>query len=610
MYSPLSCDRMRNSPRETFKINKGANMKINIDYSRDDLLTESGKTILKDRYLLPTEASPQDGFARAAKTFADDQAHAQRLYDYASKLWFMFSTPVLSNGGTTRGLPISCFLNYVDDSREGLADHYTENIWLSSMGGGIGGYWGDVRSQGMATSIGNKTTGVIPFMHVVDSQMTAFHQGATRRGSYASYMDVSHPEIVEFIEMRKPTGGDIHRKNLNLHHGINITDAFMEAVQKGDSWDLIDPHTKQVIKTTDARTLWIKILETRIATGEPYISFIDTVNAALPESQKKLGLKFNHSNLCSEITLPTAKDRTAVCCLSSVNLEYFDEWKDNKLFIEDLVRMLDNVLDHFITSAPSYMWRAVNSARCERAIGLGAMGLHSYFQKREVAMDGEKSKDINDYIFKHIHNEAQSANEKLGAERGSPADMEGTGLRHSHVIAIAPNASSSVICGGTSPSIEPLRANAFSQKTLSGTFLMKNKYLERVLIRHDRNNKEVWKSIVTNGGSVQHLDFLSDEEKKVFKTAIEMDQRLLVDLAADRQQYICQSQSLNLFLPPDVDTKTLHGIHLRAWKGKVKTLYYMRSQALKKVENLSSQIERTIRQDYQQEEAACVACEA
>jgi ribonucleoside-diphosphate reductase alpha chain len=601
---------MTNSPRETFKINKGANMKINIDYSRDDLLTESGKTILKDRYLLPTEASPQDGFARAAKTFADDQAHAQRLYDYASKLWFMFSTPVLSNGGTTRGLPISCFLNYVDDSREGLADHYTENIWLSSMGGGIGGYWGDVRSQGMATSIGNKTTGVIPFMHVVDSQMTAFHQGATRRGSYASYMDISHPEIVEFIEMRKPTGGDIHRKNLNLHHGINITDAFMEAVQKGDSWDLIDPHTKQVIKTTDARTLWIKILETRIATGEPYISFIDTVNAALPESQKKLGLKFNHSNLCSEITLPTAKDRTAVCCLSSVNLEYFDEWKDNKLFIEDLVRMLDNVLEHFITSAPSYMWRAVNSARCERAIGLGAMGLHSYFQKREVAMDGEKSKDINDYIFKHIHNEAQSANEKLGAERGSPADMEGTGLRHSHVIAIAPNASSSVICGGTSPSIEPLRANAFSQKTLSGTFLMKNKYLERVLIRHDRNNKEVWKSIVTNGGSVQHLDFLSDEEKEVLKTAIEMDQRLLVDLAAGKQQYICQSQSLNLFLPPDVDTKTLHGIHLRAWKGKVKTLYYMRSQALKKVENLSSQIERTIRQDYQQEEAACVACEA
>jgi len=601
---------MANSPRETFKINKGANMKINIDYSRDELLTESGKIILKDRYLLPTEASPQDGFARAAKTFADDQAHAQRLYDYASKLWFMFSTPVLSNGGTTRGLPISCFLNYVDDSREGLADHYTENIWLSSMGGGIGGYWGDVRSQGMATSIGNKTTGVIPFMHVVDSQMTAFHQGATRRGSYASYMDVSHPEIVEFIEMRKPTGGDIHRKNLNLHHGINVSDAFMEAVQKGEAWDLIDPHTKQVIKTLDARTLWIKILETRIATGEPYISFIDTVNAALPESQKKLGLKFNHSNLCSEITLPTAKDRTAVCCLSSVNLEYFDEWKDNKLFIEDLVRMLDNVLEHFITSAPSYMWRAVNSARCERAIGLGTMGLHSYFQKREVAMDDDMSKDINDYIFKHINKEAQSANQKLGAERGSPADMEGTGLRHSHVIAIAPNASSSVICGGTSPSIEPLRANAFSQKTLSGTFLMKNKYLERVLLKHDRNNKEVWKSIVTNGGSVQHLEFLSEQEKSIFKTAIEMDQRLLVDLAADRQQYICQSQSLNLFLPPDVDTKTLHGIHLRAWKGKVKTLYYMRSQALKKVENLSNQIERTIRQDYQQEEAACVACEA
>ena len=585
-------------------------MKINIEYSRDEYLTESGKTILKDRYLLPTEASPQDAFVRAAKTFADDQAHAQRLYDYASKLWFMFSTPVLSNGGTTRGLPISCFLNYVDDSREGLADHYTENIWLSSMGGGIGGYWGDVRSQGMATSIGNKTTGVIPFMHVVDSQMTAFHQGATRRGSYASYMDISHPEIVEFIEMRKPTGGDIHRKNLNLHHGVNVSDKFMEAVVAGDSWDLIDPHTKQVINTTDARTLWIKLLETRIATGEPYISFIDTVNESLPETQKKLGLKFNHSNLCSEITLPTAKDRTAVCCLSSVNLEYFDEWKDNPQFIEDLVRMLDNVLEHFIQKAPDYMWRAVNSARCERAIGLGAMGLHSYFQKRAISMDSPMSKSINEYIFKHIHNEAQAANKKLGAERGSPADMEGTGLRHSHVIAIAPNASSSVICGGTSPSIEPLRANAFSQKTLSGTFLMKNKYLEKTLIKYDRNNKEVWKSIVTNGGSVQHLSFLSEADKEVFKTAIEMNQRWLVDLAADRQKYICQSQSLNLFLPPDVDTKTLHGIHLRAWKSKVKTLYYMRSQALKKVENLSSKIERTIRQDFDTDETACAACEA
>jgi ribonucleoside-diphosphate reductase alpha chain len=585
-------------------------MKINIEYSRDDFLTESGKTILKDRYLLPTEASPQDAFARAAKTFADDQAHAQRLYDYASKLWFMFSTPVLSNGGTTRGLPISCFLNYVDDSREGLADHYTENIWLSSMGGGIGGYWGDVRSQGMATSIGNKTTGVIPFMHVVDSQMTAFHQGATRRGSYASYMDISHPEIIEFIEMRKPTGGDIHRKNLNLHHGVNVSDKFMEAVVAGDQWDLIDPHTKQVINTTDARTLWIKLLETRIATGEPYISFIDTVNEALPESQKKLGLKFNHSNLCSEITLPTAKDRTAVCCLSSVNLEYFDEWKDNPQFIEDLVRMLDNVLEHFIEKAPDYMWRAVNSARCERAIGLGSMGLHSYFQKRAISMDSPMSKSINEYIFKHIHKEAQAANKKLGAERGSPADMEGTGLRHSHVIAIAPNASSSVICGGTSPSIEPLRANAFSQKTLSGTFLMKNKYLEKTLLKYDRNNKEVWKSIVTNGGSVQHLSFLSEADKEVFKTAIEMNQRWLVDLAADRQKYICQSQSLNLFLPPDVDTKTLHGIHLRAWKNKVKTLYYMRSQALKKVENLSSKIERTIRQDFDTDETACAACEA
>ena len=605
----MEYDRMRSSSQLNNQI-KGAYMQINIDYSRDDLLTEAGKLILKDRYLLPTEASPQEGFARAAKAFADDEAHAQRLYDYASKLWFMFATPVLSNGGTSRGLPISCFLNYVDDSREGLADHYTENIWLSSMGGGIGGYWGHVRSQGMATSIGNKTTGVIPFMHVVDSQMTAFHQGATRRGSYASYMDVSHPEIVEFIEMRKPTGGDIHRKNLNLHHGINITDAFMEAVEKGAHWDLVDPHTQQVIKSTDARTLWIKILETRVATGEPYLSFIDTVNAALPESQKKLGLKFNHSNLCSEITLPTAADRTAVCCLSSVNLEYYDEWKDNENFIEDLVRMLDNVLESFITTAPTYLWKAVNSARKERAIGLGAMGLHSYLQRRHVAMDSPLSKDINEDIFKHIHEKAQDANRKLGAERGSPSDMEGTGLRHSHVLAVAPNASSSIICGGTSPSIEPLRANSFSQKTLSGTFQMRNKYLERVLIKYDRNNKEVWKSIVTNGGSVQHLSFMSDEDKQIFRTAIEMNQSWLVDLAADRQQYICQSQSLNIFLPPDVDTRTLHSIHFRAWKKKVKTLYYLRSTALKKVENLTSKIERSIRPDFKQEEAECVACEA
>ena len=602
-------DTMQSSTLYKHNILKGEKMKINIDYSRDNLLTTAGKMILKDRYMLPTEASPQDAFARASIAFADDEAHAQRLYDYSSKLWFMFATPILSNGGTTRGLPISCFLNYVDDSREGLADHYTENIWLSSMGGGIGGYWGAIRSQGMATSIGNKTTGVIPFMHVVDSQMTAFHQGATRRGSYAAYMDVAHPEIIEFIEMRKPTGGDIHRKNLNLHHGINISDKFMEEVQDGKPWDLIDPHTQQVINTIDARTLWIKILETRVATGEPYLCFVDTVNESLPQSQKDLGLKFNHSNLCSEITLPTAMDRTAVCCLSSTNLEFYDEWKDNPLFIEDLVRMLDNVLEHFIANAPQYMWKAVNSARHERAIGLGAMGLHTYFQKKRLPFDGPMSKDINHNIFKHINKQAQLANYKLGTERGSPSDMEGTGKRHSHVIAIAPNASSSIICGGASPSVEPMRANSFSQKTLTGTFEIRNKYLEKRLIELNRNNKEVWKSVTTNGGSVQHFDFLTEEDKRVFKTAIEMDQNILIEFAGDRQQFICQSQSLNIFLRPDVNSKELHLIHFRAWKNKVKTLYYLRSQALKKVENLTTKIERTVRPDFQTEEE-CVACQA
>ena len=583
-------------------------MKLDIDITKDDMLPKNAVDILRDRYMLPEEISPQESFARACMAFADNKAHAERLYKYVSNLWFMFASPLLSNGGTDRGLPISCFLNYVPDSRTGLAEHYTENIWLSSMGGGIGGYWGHIRSQGQSTSKGNKTTGVIPFMHVVDSQMVAFNQGSTRRGSYASYMDISHPEIIEFMEMRKPSGGDINRKNLNLHHGVVVSDKFMKAVEGDLDWDLIDPNSKEVVKSVKARTLWIKLLETRVATGEPYIMFGDTVQRGLPKELKAKGLKVHQSNLCSEITLPTAEDRTAVCCLSSLNLEYFDEWSKDEMFIEDIVRMLDNTLDSFIKSAPSTMWRAVKSAQSERSIGLGTMGFHSYLQKSGIALQSPMSMGPNMKIFKHIKSKCDKANMLLGKEKGEAPDMKGTGKRFSHMTAIAPNASSSVICGNTSPSIEPLRANAFSQKTLSGSFLVKNKYLEQLLEKKGMNTKDVWSSIITSGGSVQHLDFLNAQEKNIYKTAIEIDQAWLVDLAAERQKYICQAQSLNLFFPPDADVKRLNSVHKRAWTKGLKTLYYLRSEAIKRAENVSMKVERQVRQDSEEDE--CVMCQA
>lgn len=583
-------------------------MKLDIDITKDDMLPKNAVDILRDRYMLPEEISPQESFARACMAFADNKAHAERLYKYVSNLWFMFASPLLSNGGTDRGLPISCFLNYVPDSRTGLAEHYTENIWLSSMGGGIGGYWGHIRSQGQSTSKGNKTTGVIPFMHVVDSQMVAFNQGSTRRGSYASYMDISHPEIIEFMEMRKPSGGDINRKNLNLHHGVVVSDKFMKAVEGDLDWDLIDPNSKEVVKSVKARTLWIKLLETRVATGEPYIMFGDTVQRGLPKELKAKGLKVHQSNLCSEITLPTAEDRTAVCCLSSLNLEYFDEWSKDEMFIEDIVRMLDNTLDSFIKSAPSTMWRAVKSAQSERSIGLGTMGFHSYLQKSGIALQSPMSMGPNMKIFKHIKSKCDKANMLLGKEKGEAPDMKGTGKRFSHMTAIAPNASSSVICGNTSPSIEPLRANAFSQKTLSGSFLLKNKYLEQLLEKKGMNTKDVWSSIITSGGSVQHLDFLNVQEKNIYKTAIEIDQAWLVDLAAERQKYICQAQSLNLFFPPDADVRRLNSVHKRAWTKGLKTLYYLRSEAIKRAENVSMKVERQVRQDSAEDE--CVMCQA
>ena len=584
---------------------------MTIDYDRDELLTDFGKTTLKDRYLLPDETSPQDGFMRAAKAFSDNDEMAERIYNYASKLWFMFSTPILSNGGTKRGMPISCFLNYVGDSREGLTGHYTENAWLASIGGGIGGYWGHVRSDGVATSGGSQSSGSIPFLHVVDSEIMAFSQGKTRRGSYAAYMDISHPEIIEFLEMRKPSGGDIHRKCLNLHHAVNISDEFMQLIEKciaeptyDDSWDLIDPHTNEVIRTVSARELWQKILEIRVATGEPYISFTDTIYEGMPETQKKLGLNVHHSNLCTEIVLPTDEHRTAVCCLSSVNLEKFDEWKNNNLFISDLVRFLDNALTYFIENAPDSVFRAKFSAANERSIGLGAMGFHAYLQSKGIPFEGALAKSMNLKIFKHIKEQAVAESKRLGIKRGEAPDMEGTGMRNAHLLAIAPNASSSIICGTTSPSIEPFRANAYVQKTMSGSFLVKNKYLEKLLEKKGINTEKTWTSILANRGSVLHLKELSDYEKDTFKTAIEINQQWIIEHASDRQKFICQAQSVNVFVPADVNVKELHDIHMLAWKRKLKTLYYCRSEAIKRAELLSKKIERTIIP-----EADCLACE-
>ena len=584
---------------------------MTIDYDRDELLTDFGKTTLKDRYLLPDETSPQDGFMRAAKAFSDNDEMAERIYNYASKLWFMFSTPILSNGGTSRGMPISCFLNYVGDSREGLTGHYTENAWLASIGGGIGGYWGHVRSDGVSTSGGSQSSGSIPFLHVVDSEIMAFSQGKTRRGSYAAYMDISHPEIIEFLEMRKPSGGDIHRKCLNLHHAVNISDEFMQLIEKciaeptyDDSWDLIDPHTNEVIRTVSARELWQKILEIRVATGEPYISFTDTIYEGMPETQKKLGLNVHHSNLCTEIVLPTDEHRTAVCCLSSVNLEKFDEWKNNNLFISDLVRFLDNALTYFIENAPDSVFRAKFSAANERSIGLGAMGFHAYLQSKGIPFEGALAKSMNLKIFKHIKEQAVAESKRLGIKRGEAPDMEGTGMRNAHLLAIAPNASSSIICGTTSPSIEPFRANAYVQKTMSGSFLVKNKYLEKLLDKKGINTDKTWTSILANRGSVLHLKELSDYEKDTFKTAIEINQQWVIEHASDRQKFICQAQSVNVFVPADVNVKELHDIHMLAWKRKLKTLYYCRSEAIKRAELLSKKIERTIIP-----EADCLACE-
>ena len=587
-------------------------MKIEIDYSKDRLLDEFSLRTLQERYMIPGETSPQEAFARAAQAFADDEAHAQRLYDYVSKQWFMFATPVLSNGGTKRGLPISCFLNYVDDSREGITEHYTENAYLSSFGGGIGGTWSSVRAQGTKTSKGSESTGVIPFMKVVDAEMLAFSQGVTRRGSYASYLHMSHPEIEEFLDIRKPTGGDTNRKCLNLHHGVVIPDKFMEVIYKAtredgfdDSWELIDPHSQEVKKVVSARTLWVKLLQNRMETGEPYLMFEDAVQEELPDFQKRKGLRVNHSNLCSEITLATDEERTAVCCLSSVNLEYFDEWSRVPAFIPDLVRMLDNVLTVFIDEAPVSLEKAKFSAMRERSIGLGAMGFHAYLQKNNIPFEGMWATSNNMRMFGYIKEKADETTRQLAVERGACPDDDTASVRNAHLLAIAPNASSSIICGNTSPSIEPFRANAYTQKTKSGSHLHKNKYLEEVLEKYEKNTSEVWSSIITNRGSVQQLDFLTEEEKNVFKTAVEINQAWVIEHASMRQEFICQSQSVNLFFPPDVNKGDLHNAHMLAWAKNMKTLYYLRSEAISRADNVSNEVKREI--IFEQE--GCLSCE-
>jgi len=565
-------------------------IRVKIDRGRDSNLTEFGKATLTDRYLMPDE-SYQDLFARVAMHFADDSAHAQRIYDYMSNLWFMPSTPILSNGGTSRGLPISCFLNEANDSLRGIVDLWNENVWLAARGGGIGSYWGNLRSIGERVGHNGKTSGVVPFIRVMDSLTLAISQGSLRRGSAAVYIPIDHPEIEEFIEIRRPTGGDPNRKALNLHHGILITDAFMRAVENDEDWALLSPKDRAVQRKVKARDLWIRMLTARVETGEPYMIFIDHVNRAIPEHHKLAGLNVKTSNLCTEITLPTGVDkhgeqRTAVCCITSVNLERFEEWEDDPLFIEDIMRFLDNVLQDFIDNAQDDFERATYSAMRERSVGLGVMGFHSFLQKMSIPMEGVMAKVWNKRMFKHLRTQADAASRKLAEEKGACPDAADYGImeRFSNKMAVAPTASVSIICGGASPGIEPNAANSYTHKTLSGSYNVRNKYLKQLLGERGRDDVETWSSITTNEGSVQHLDFLTDDEKGVFKTAFELDQHWVIEHAADRAPFICQAQSVNVFLPADVHKRDLHQIHFQAWKKGVKSLYYCRSKSMQRAE--------------------------
>ncbi len=592
---------------------------IDIDLSRDLLFDELGIKRLRESYMKDDEMSPQHRFAFVSKQFSSNPDHAQRLYEYSSKHWLSYSTPILSFGRSSRGLPISCFLPYLHDSAEGLVDCLSEVNWLSMLGGGIGIGIG-IRSAD------DKSTGIMPHLRTYDASSLAYRQGRTRRGSYAAYLDISHPDILLFLDMRKPTG-DPNMRAMNLHHGINIPDSFMQIIEKSmldpstdDSWELKDPHNGEVREVVSARELWQRILELRMHTGEPYLHFIDTSNRMMPEFQKKLGLSIKQSNLCSEIILPTDKTRTAVCCLSSVNLEYYDDWKDDKFFLRDMAEMLDNVLQHFIDNAPDSISRARYSAGRERSIGVGSLGFHAYLQKKNIPFEGVTAKSTNIKIFKLIREKLDAANLELGKERGEAPDCAGTGRRFAHVMAIAPNASSSIIMGNTSPSIEPYRANAYRQDTLSGAHLNKNKYLDKIIqekcdsdFTGQLDYNDIWSSIIANDGSVQHLDILSEWEKDVFKTSMEIDQRWLIEHAADRQSFIDQAQSLNVFFRPDSDVKYIHTVHFMAWKLGLKTLYYCRSEKLAKADKVSKRIERQVIQEIDLKAVAggdiCLACE-
>lgn len=573
-------------------------MKIKIDYKRDESLTDYARGMLRDFYMHEGEKSPQDAYARAAKAWSTYKGEtnwemAQRLYDAVSKKWFMFASPVLSNapnGSKEKGLPISCFLTYVPDTLEGLIGHSSELRWLSVFGGGVGGHWSDVRT------VSDVAPGPMPFLHTVDADMIAYRQGKTRKGSYAAYMDVSHPDIMEFLNMRIPTG-DVQRKALNLHNAVNISDEFMHCVFENEPWHLKDPKDNSVKETVSARKLWERILEVRFRTGEPYLNFIDTANNGLPSPLKNKGLKIHGSNLCNEIHLPTGADRTAVCCLSSLNLELYDEWKDTNL-VQDLVTMLDNVLEYFIENAPDAIERARYSAMRERSIGLGAMGFHSYLMSKNIAWESESAIVHNTVIFDKIKHNASEQTKQLAAERGEYPDGDGSGVRNSHLLAIAPNASSGIILS-TSPSIEPLKANAFTHRTRAGSFLVKNVYLERVLEKHEKNDDKTWTSIITNKGSVQHLDFLKESEKAVFKTAQELDQNWVVQHAADRQRFICQGQSVNLFFPAGADKSYVNAVHLKAWESGLKGLYYLRTEAKSRAETVADKVERIALADDQ-----------
>jgi len=590
---------------------------IKVDYSRDNLFDELGIKRLKESYMREDETSPQERFAYVSKHFGSSSEHSQRLYEYSSRHWLSYSTPILSFGRSKRGLPISCFLPYLDDSAEGLVDCLAEVNWLSMLGGGVGIGIG-IRSAD------DKSVGVMPHLRTYDASSLAYRQGRTRRGSYAAYLDVSHPDILIFLEMRKPTG-DQNMRCQNLHHGINITDDFMRLIEKcmlepdaDDTWELKDPHSGEVRDTIPAREMWQRILEIRMQTGEPYLHFIDTSNRMMPEFQKKLGLSIKQSNLCSEIILPTDKERTAVCCLSSLNLEYFDEWKNDSLFLADIAEMLDNVLQYFIDNAPSPVQRAIYSASRERSIGVGALGFHAYLQKNNLPWESAMATGANIKMFKHIKEGLDAANLKLGKERGEAPDCVGTGRRFAHVMAVAPNASSSILMGNTSPSVEPFRANAYRQDTLSGSHLNKNKYLDKIIKEKcDADKKldynEIWSSIIANDGSVQHLDFLDEWQKDVYKTSMEIDQRWIVDHAANRQSYIDQAQSINLFFRPDVNVKYLHAVHYQAWKQGLKTLYYCRSEKLAKADKVAKKIERQVIEEIDLKQLAseevCLACE-